>query len=67
MKYKPCNTLMHIFQICAESGAILEDYQIRTYYMYGGERVFITKAEMQTMKTLDVPGKIGFGFSKIGL
>ncbi len=36
--------------VCKDTGALLEDFQIRTYYSYGGEKVFITRAEMGTLK-----------------
>lgn len=49
------NLSKHWFHILVLA-AVLEDYQIKTYYPYGGTKVFITKEEMKEIKTFGEPG-----------
>eukprot|EP00826_Nyctotherus_ovalis_P009446 TRINITY_DN1249_c0_g1_i2.p1 TRINITY_DN1249_c0_g1~~TRINITY_DN1249_c0_g1_i2.p1 ORF type:complete len:635 (+),score=225.54 TRINITY_DN1249_c0_g1_i2:60-1964(+) len=49
-------------KICEETGAVLYDNQIGTYYPYGGEKVVITKEETKEIKKFDVPGMKLMGF-----
>jgi hypothetical protein len=44
--------------VCQGTGALLEDFQIRTYFPMGGERVFITKQEMGQIKQLGDMGMV---------
>ena len=39
-------------------GGRLEDYEIKSYYPYGGTKVFFDKAEMSTIKSLGDSGSV---------
>jgi ATP-dependent DNA helicase 2 subunit 1 len=49
-------------RICEETGAILYDNQIGTYYPYGSEKVVISKEEAKEIKKFDAPGIKLMGF-----
>lgn len=51
--------------MCKDTGEILEDYQIATYYPYGGEKVNFTKDEMKQVRTFGDPGLVLMGFKPI--
>jgi len=42
--------------MCADTGAVLDEHQIKTYFPYGGERVFFTKDDMNQIKDFGPPG-----------
>jgi len=48
--------------ICSETGAVLEDHQIKTYHLYGGEKVFFKKEEMKQLKDFGEPSFTLMGF-----
>ena len=42
--------------VCADTGALLMDSQIKHFYEYGGEKVVFDKEELTQAKTFDVAG-----------
>jgi ATP-dependent DNA helicase 2 subunit 1 len=48
--------------ICRETGANLEEHQIRTFQVYGGTRVFFSRDEMNALKEFGSPGLVLMGF-----
>jgi hypothetical protein len=51
--------------ICKETGALLQEHQIKTYAVYGGERVFFTKLEMGALKQIGDGGFTLMGFKPL--
>ena len=53
--------------ICADTGQILDDSQIRTYHEYGPskERIFFSKQEMKELKTFGSPSLTLMGFKPL--
>jgi len=49
-------------RICEETGTILYDNQIGTYYPYGSEKVVISKEEAKSIKKFDASGMKLMGF-----
>ena len=48
--------------ICLETGSLLEDFQMKTYYEYAGEKVYISKSDVQELKKIQSPGLELMGF-----
>jgi ATP-dependent DNA helicase 2 subunit 1 len=44
------------------TGATLREDQIKTFFPYGGQKVYFTKSEMKTIKTFGSPGLTLLGF-----
>eukprot|EP00743_Colponemidia_sp_Colp-15_P002621 GILK01002839.1.p1 GENE.GILK01002839.1~~GILK01002839.1.p1 ORF type:complete len:631 (-),score=167.71 GILK01002839.1:47-1906(-) len=51
--------------ICADTGSILFEPQIRTFQPFGGEKVPFSKAEMAEVKKFDTPGMKLMGFKPL--
>eukprot|EP00808_Paulinella_micropora_P031528 g28399.t1 len=52
----------HTAYVCTETGAQLEEFQMRKYYPYGGEKVFFEAEEIKTIKNFGEPGLVLMGF-----